>query len=179
MYHKVDVGGVTFRLVSTNKDNYQSLDERLYGIVSNSYGLFYFISGDISGNTAVNIPFTITRLDGDQPDEYDCIIDISYSSGGASMNGIGESAYNALKSKLTSAVSSADTFVKVLVSIVVSGDAGMQRYSQAVPSTIEYEENTQNIVLTYYGYGNLNDIYAKGWFKITINSDGNIFLAAL
>lgn len=179
IYHEVGVGGITFRLISTNKDSYQSLNERLYGIISNSYGLFYFISDNISGNTTVNIPFTITRLDGDQSDEYDCIINISYSSAAMSMGGVGASAYNALKAKLTSAVSSADTFVKALVDIVVSDDAGTKRYSQVVPSTIEYEESTQSIVLTYYGYGNTHDIYAKGWFKLTINSDGTAFLNAL
>lgn len=173
IYHDVHVDGINFRLISTNRDNYQAVNARLYEIISTQHGLFYFVSASITEDTAAKIPFTITRLDGEQPEKYDAILDVTYQSGGFSTPGIAVSKYEALKAKLTS-IGSKDIGIRVRVDMVVYGVPGMDRYSQIVPSSVEYEEDTENIALTYYGYGNVHDIYTKGWFKLTIDSSGSV-----
>lgn len=173
IYHDVSVDGLIFRLISTNRDRsrYPHLADRLYDLVSTQYGLFYFISDEITEDTAVSIPFTITRIDGKQPEEYDCIINTKRLGGKFSNIGVGASRYESLKTKLTSILRD-DTGIRVRVDMYLYNSSGTSRYVQIAPSSVEYQEDTQNIILTYYGYGNTSDIYTPGWFKFTIDSSG-------
>ena len=171
IYHDVYVDSINFRLISTNRESHSPLAERLYDIISTQYGLFYFVSDKITEDTPVNIPFTITRIDGKQPEEYDAILGVTYEGADFSISGIGASKYETLKEKLTSVY---DKDVRVLVNIKIYGIPGMDRYSQVVPSLIEYQEDTENIVLTCYGYCNKHDVYTKGWFTLAIDSSGAV-----
>lgn len=100
LYHDVRIDRYIFRLISTNINEVTPSSARLYCTLCGPSGhLYFFISDTITSDTPINIPFTITRLDGATPNPYGLTInmfdaDSSKISPSKTVNYTGDSSEN-------------------------------------------------------------------------------------
>ena len=142
LYHDVRVDKYIFRLISTNINEVTPSSARLYCTLCDPSGhLYFFVSDTITSDTPINIPFTITRLDGVTPNPYGLTISVH------GVDSVEEVEYTGASSKNIDIYSD-------LYEVKLTGPNGAGLYSSSLNFATIYEayNNKRLLYIPYLDY---------------------------